>query len=128
MDRHPSLNRPLYPCPHGPEGLQGIETVFPFEETADVRHAIGQRAEHNGTMRNGLVPRNADTPRQGSPGLHDEVEIGTAHGRLPARKKREGYHPTKARATTPHSEKPFPRLPVAPPINAGQAPFSVHSP
>ena len=57
---HPSLVRSVDAHTHRPEDLGGGQGIGPFQEAMDLRHALGQRTQHDGAMRDGLVTRYPD--------------------------------------------------------------------
>ena len=52
---------PLDVNTHVAEGAKGRETIGSFEKAGNLRHPIGNGAEHYPPMRNGLVPGYPDT-------------------------------------------------------------------
>ena len=59
MHRHPALAVMLNGNAHRLKGAHGGEAVLAFQKTADVRGAVGERAEHDGAVGNGFVAGHA---------------------------------------------------------------------
>ena len=76
--RDPALVGTVDAYAHDAERLEGGQAVFPFQETADGGHPLGQRAEHDRPVGNGFVARNPQAAAEGAAGFDDESEIG--HG------------------------------------------------
>ena len=60
MHLHLPLLRSVDTHAHRPEDLGGGQGIGAFQEAMDFRHALGQRAQHDGAVRDGLVTRNPD--------------------------------------------------------------------
>ena len=60
MHLHLPLVRTIDAHAHCPEDLGGGQGIGAFQEAMDFRHALGQRAQHDGAVRDGLVTRYPD--------------------------------------------------------------------
>ena len=60
MHLHLPLLRSVDTHAHRPKDLGRGQGIGPFQEAMDFRHAFGQRAQHDGTVRDGLVTRYPD--------------------------------------------------------------------
>ena len=64
VDLYPAVVRPRDGGAHAAKRSQRRQAVCTFQKTADPGHAPGQRAEHDGTVGNGLIPRDSDASIQ----------------------------------------------------------------
>ena len=74
------MMRPLDNHPHVTKGLQGSQGIFTLEETLDFGSPLGKRAEHDRTVRDGLVARNPDTALDATTRLGKKDQIVVMHG------------------------------------------------
>ena len=75
MDDHATAARPLDMHAHVTECLQRTEAVLSLEETVHLCHTIGQRAQHDCAMGDGLVPGYAYIALQAAAGPDPVNEI-----------------------------------------------------
>src|SRR5690606_30999331 len=80
VNGYPTMMRPLDNHPHVTKGLQGSQGIFTLEETLDFGSPLGKRAEHDRTVRDGLVARNPDTALDATTRLGKKDQIVVMHG------------------------------------------------
>ena len=78
----PAIDGTLDDHAHGLESLHRRETILRLQKTADTGRTLGQRAQHDGTMRNGLVARNPRLAPQSAAGLNLESDLVVIHDDL----------------------------------------------
>ena len=59
---------------HRAKCRSGGKGVLAFQESGNPRHAIGQCAQHDGAMRNGLVARHTQTSTQSASRLRNPIQ------------------------------------------------------
>src|SRR5690606_12201522 len=69
---HLALLRAVDADAHGAEGIQRRQRILTFEKPADFSDALGDRAEHDRSMRNGFIARDAHCACYTAAGLQQE--------------------------------------------------------
>ena len=80
VNRDPPGLRTFNPHPHGTKSVHGREAIFRFQKARDLRGSLGQRPQHDGTMRDGLVPGHPRLAAKSTARLNLKCELAVVHG------------------------------------------------